>query len=422
MPLHKKILIALLLGLFLGIVANIFNWNPWVKDYIQPVGIAFIGLLKMIVVPLVFASLLVGTASLNDLRKLGRMASKAMIFYLCTTAIAISLGLLLANIFQPGSILESSQKSTVIKATGNRPLEEVVQPQSEPNIVNTLLNIIPENPLESLSKGNMLQIIFFALILGISLTLIPRKQSKPVIELMDGINQAMMKIVVLIMKLAPYGVFALMAAVFSEFGFEIIPSLFSYMMVVFLGLVIHASVIYSLALKVFVGYSLKKFFRGIKSAQIFAFSSSSSSATLPVTMRICQENLGVSKEVSSFVLPLGTTINMDGTALYQGVAAYFIAQVSGLTLTIGDQMTIVLTATLASIGTAGVPGVGLIMLILVLETIGLNESSISQGIALILGVDRLLDMCRTVVNVTGDCSCAILVNSTEENLKNNSNK
>ena len=340
MPLHKKILIALVLGLFFGIVANLFNLNPWIKDYIQPVGIAFIRLLKMIVVPLVFASLLVGTASLNDLRKLGRMASKAMIFYLCTTAIAISLGLLLANIFKPGSIIESSQKSTVIKAVGNYPSEELIQPQSEPNIVNTLLNIIPENPLESLSKGNMLQIIFFALTLGISLTLIPGKHSKPVIELMDGINQAMMKIVVLIMKLAPYGVFALMTAVFSEFGFGIIPSLFSYTMVVFLGLVIHASVTYSLALKFFVGYSLRRFFRGIKSAQIFAFSSSSSSATLPVTMKCVRENAGVSNEVSSFVLPMGATVNMDGTSLYQAVAVIFLAQFHMVDLSISQELII----------------------------------------------------------------------------------
>ena len=414
MPLHKKITLSLAMGLCFGLIAHYLNLDLWVRTYIEPVGLAFVRLLKMIVVPLVFVSLLVGTASLNDLRKLGRMASKAMLYYLCTTALAISIGLLLANLVQPGKTLEMSKKNKIVEAYENRVSPSLVKVREETNFIKTLLDIIPDNPVQAMARGDMLQIIFFALILGVSLTVLPGKHSEPVIEIANGINHAMMRMVLLIMKLAPFGVFALIAGVLTQFGFTVLGDLLSYTLLVVLGLAIHVGLVYSLVLKLWVGYPLRRFYLGVRSAQIFAFSTSSSSATLPLTMRACQERLGVSGEVSSFVLPLGATINMDGTALYQGVAAFFIAQVSGLTLTVGDQVTIVLTATLASIGTAGVPGVGLIMLILVLEAIGIDEAQIGQGIALILGVDRLLDMCRTVVNVTGDCSCAILVNSTEK--------
>jgi Na+/H+-dicarboxylate symporter len=412
LQLHTKILIGLLLGVVFGILANNFGFSDFVTQYIKPVGTIFIRLISMIVVPLVFASLLVGTASLNDIRKLGRIGGKTIAYYLCTTAIAISIGLVLANTFKPGVGLSKEPQEQLTQSTqADAKIEAALK---KPSVTDIILNLVPTNPIKAANEGNMLQIIFFALIVGVALTLIDNQRARPVIAFFEGVSDVMIQIVHIIMKIAPYGVFALIASIIGNFGLGILLTLFKYSLVVAGGLVLHMVVTYPLAIKIFSKIKIRSFFKGIQDAQVIAFSSSSSAATLPVTMECVEEKLGVSNEVSSFVLPLGATINMDGTALYQGVAAVFIAQVYGMDLTLSQQLMIVLTATLASIGTAAAPGLGMITLAMVLTTIRIPL----EGIALILGVDRILDMCRTIVNVTGDASCAVVVASTENELSN----
>lgn len=409
LPLHTKIFLALVVGAGFGVVANRLGFSAFVVSYIKPVGTAFVRLIGMVVVPLVFASLLVGTTSLKDIRSLGRIGAKTILFYLCTTALAISLGLILGNIVRPGSRLSPETKARLVAGaaaqseSGEGPIIE------RPSVRDLLMNIIPSNPIKALAEGQMLQIIFFALLMGVCLTLIPSEQGRPVIRFFEGVNEVIVKMVHVIMQVAPYGVFALIAAVVADFGIGILMTLITYCAVVLLGLVLHPLLVYAVALKVFTRTKLIPFFRGIRPAQLVGFSSSSSSATLPVTIECVTENLGVSNSVCSFTLPLGATINMDGTALYQGVASVFIAQLYGMDLTFGQQLTIVLTATLASIGTAGIPGAGIVTLAIVLNSVGVPL----QGIAIILGVDRFLDMCRTVVNITGDAACAVVVASTE---------
>jgi len=363
----------------------------------------------MVVVPLVFASLLVGTTSLKDIRSLGRIGAKTIVFYLCTTALAISLGLLLANIVRPGSRLSAETKERLVAGAAAQSDSGAGLAVEKPSVRDLLLNIIPTNPIAALAEGRMLQIIFFALLMGVCLTLIPHEQSRPVIRFFEGVNEAIVKMVHVIMQMAPYGVFALIAAVVADFGLGILLTLITYCAVVLLGLVLHPLLVYGVALKVLTRTKLRPFFRGIRPAQLVGFSSSSSSATLPVTIECVTENLGVSNGVCSFTLPLGATINMDGTALYQGVATVFIAQLYGMDLSFGQQLTVVLTATLASIGTAGIPGAGIVTLAIVLNSVGVPL----QGIGIIMGVDRFLDMCRTVVNITGDAACAVVVASTE---------
>ena len=409
LQLHTKILIGLLSGVIFGVLANRLGFSDFVFNYIKPIGSAFIRLISMIVVPLVFASLLVGTASLNDIRKLGRIGAKTVAYYLCTTAIAISIGLLLANTFKPGVGLSTEAQRQLIQNSSEEAGEQIETALKRPTIKDILLNIIPTNPVQAFVEGRMLQIIFFALMTGICLTLIPTQQSQPVINFFEGVNGVVIQMVHIIMKIAPYGVFALISAVIADFGLDILRILIKYSIVVIAGLVLHITIVYSLAIKMFSKLKVGDFFRGIRPAQLIAFSSGSSSATLPVTMECTERNLGVSRQIVSFALPLGATINMDGTALYQGVSAVFIAQVYGMGLTVAQQLTIVLTATLASIGTAGAPGVGMITLAIVLKSIGVPL----EGIGIILGVERILDMCRTVVNVTGDASCAVVVASTE---------
>lgn len=409
LALYNKILLGFVIGIVAGVAANQFGQAAFFSNYIKPFGTAFIRLISMVVVPLVFASLLVGTGTLSDVRRLGRMGLKTFVYYLFTTAMAIIIGLLLANVFHPGRGLPTETKEQLLTNYRAEATEKIEQALQKPSVADVLLDIIPTNPVRAFAEAEMLQVIFFALAFGVVLTLLPQEKSQPVLKFFDGVNEAMLKLVMIIMKIAPYGVFALIAAMIAEFGLGILSALAKYSLVVALGLLIHAGVTYPALLKIFTRLPLQKFFGGIRPAQLIAFSSSSSSATLPVTIECVEENLGVSKPVASFVLPLGATINMDGTALYQGVAAVFIAQVFGLDLSITQQALVVLTATLASIGAAGVPGVGMITLALVLKTIGVPL----EGIALILGVDRLLDMCRTVVNVTGDASCASVVAATE---------
>ena len=405
--LHTKIFIGLLAGIPAGFLLGDL------VEYLQPVGDIFLRLIRMIVVPLVFSSLFVGTASLGDIRKLGRIGVKTMGYYLSTTAIAITIGLILGNIFTPGNSIDQATRERLFSAHQTEAAQKIDIASNKPDILETLVEIVPGNPVESLAEANMLQIIFFALLLGIAVTMLPENRGKPLIRFFEALSDTMIQTVHIVMKMAPLGVFALIAVVVGRFGTDILVSLLKYTLVVLLGLGVHIFLTYSTAIRLFANYNFFKFLKGIRPAQLIAFSTSSSSATLPVTIECCEENLGISEKVSSFVLPLGATINMDGTALYQGVAAIFIAQVYGISLTIANQLTIVLMATLASIGAAGVPGIGIITLAMVLETIGVPL----EGIALILGVDRLIDMCRTTVNITGDSSCALIIGASEKELR-----
>jgi len=407
--LYTKILLALALGAVVGLLANRFGFSAPILIYIKPVGDVFVTLIKMVVVPLVFASLVVGTTSLKDIRSLGRIGVKTLLFYLLSTAVAITLGLLLANVFRVGAGLSEEARTELAGEAVN---SEVISVET-PALKDVLLRIVPSNPIKSFTEGEMLQIIFFALLCGICLTLIPKDRSRPVIAFFEGINEMMIQMVHLIMKIAPYGVFALIAAVVADFGFGILTMLAQYSILVLVGLVAHTVMIYSLAVKAFSPLPIRDFFRGIRPAQLIAFSSGSSSATLPVTIECASENLGVSPTVCHFTLPLGATMNMDGTALYQGVSAVFLAQLYGIDLGLAQQATIVLTATLAAIGTAGTPGAGIVTLAIVLTHAGIPV----EGIGIIMGVERLLDMCRTTVNVTGDAACAVVVGATEGQLR-----
>ncbi|MFZ2145918.1 MAG: dicarboxylate/amino acid:cation symporter [Sedimentisphaerales bacterium] len=413
LQLHTKVLTGLLMGVIFGVLANQWGFSAFVFSYIKPIGSAFIKLISMVVVPLVFASLLVGTAGLNDIRKLGRIGAKTVVYYLCTTIIAISIGLFLANTFRPGEGLSQETRTQLIESNRQEAGAQIETTLKKPTITDILLNIIPTNPVKAFVEGDMLQIIFFALMAGICLSLIPSERSQPVINFFEGINELIIQMVHIIMRLAPYGVFALISAVVADFGLDVLLVLLKYSLIVVIGLILHVTIVYSSAIKLFSKQKISTFFRGIRPAQLIAFSSASSSATLPVTMECTERNLGVPGQIASFALPLGATINMDGTALYQGVSAVFIAQVYGMGLTVPQQLIIVLTTVLASIGTAGTPMAGVITLAIVLKSIGVPL----EGIGLIMGVERILDMCRSVVNVTGDASCAVVVASSEGELK-----
>jgi Na+/H+-dicarboxylate symporter len=379
-----------------------------IATQIKWLGDIFIRLLNMIAIPLVLGSLTVGAASLGDIKKFARIGGKTLAFYLITTAIAITIGLVAANLIQPGERMNFETKERLLSVF-SKDVEARVESAEEYDFIQEIVKIIPRNPFAAIANAEMLQVVLFAVMLGLVLSLIPKTKGEPVIKFFDGLSEAMIKMVDLIMLIAPIGVFALISATVGEFGFDILRTLFWYAATVLIGLITHTLGIYSLIIKWFSKIKVITFFKGMRKAQTIAFSTSSSAATLPVNMECCNENLKVSKSITSFVLPLGATINMDGTALYQGVAAVFIAQVFGMDLNLMQQFTIVLTATLASIGTAPVPGVGIIMLIIVLKSVGIPE----EGIALILGVDRILDMCRTITNVTGDAAVAVAVASSE---------
>ena len=419
MQLHWKIIIGLVLGAIYGVVSSINGWSDFTSNFISPFGTIFLNLLKLIAVPLVVSSLITGVASLSDTRKLSRIGWKTIALYISTTAVAVSIGLILVNVLEPGAGIpedfqESLSQEYVDKAASKKDLASSVQNNRGP--LQPLVDMVPSNMFSAASNNsNMLQIVFISMIFGIALIGIDRKFSQPVLAFLEGINQMIIKLVEMIMYFAPYGVFALIAKTISSVSGDvsqigsILSALLFYMGVVVSGLFIHMSLTYLTILKMFTNMDLKHFFKSMAPVQLLAFSTSSSGATLPVTMKRCEKDLGVSEEISSFVLPLGATINMDGTALYQGVAAVFIAQAIGMDLTFADQFTIVATAVLASIGTAAVPGAGIIMLVIILEAINVP----SQGIALILGVDRILDMIRTATNVTGDATVACAMDSLE---------
>ncbi|MBE6066153.1 MAG: dicarboxylate/amino acid:cation symporter [Clostridium lundense] len=389
-----------MIGLVLGVIVGLFfTSSPKIaSDYIKPIGTLFLNLIKMTIVPLVFASLVVGAASVGDVKKLGRIGGKTIVYFFLTTAIAIAIGLVLANIFKPGI--------GVALVAGTQP--KVTQP---PSLIQTLIDIIPTNPIDALVKGNMLQIIFFAIFTGVSATYIGEK-GEMYLKFCNSLAEIMYKITEMIMNLAPYGVFALIVPVIAANGPKVLLPLIKLILVCYAGFIIHSIVVYSFSVKAFSKISPSEFFRGASGPAALAFSTSSSSGTLPLTIKSTMQKFGVSEGIASFVLPLGATVNMDGTAIYQGVSAIFIAQVYGIALTPGQQITVLLTALLASIGTAGVPGAGFMMLMMVLSSVGLPL----EGAALIAGIDRILDMGRTSVNVIGDVAGAIVVGATENEL------
>ncbi|BCL72325.1 dicarboxylate:amino acid:cation symporter DAACS family protein [Vibrio nigripulchritudo] len=393
MSLWKQIVIGMVAGVAVGAI-----FGPS-AEVLKPIGTLFINLIKMLIVPLVFCSLIVGITSMKDTRKMGRIGGKAVILYLSTTAIAISIGLALATLLTPGAGINIA---TAEAATATK---------ESPSLVTTLLNIIPKNPVDALASGNILQIIAFAIGLGVSLSLIGEK-GEPAIKVFESLAEGMYKLTSLVMKLAPYGIFGLMAWVAGKYGLEVLLPLGKVILAVYIGCVIHVLVFYSGLISIVGKLNPVQYLKGIVNPATVAFTTTSSSGTLPATIKASQEEHGVSKSVSSFVLPLGATINMDGTALYQGVCALFIAQAFGVTLEASDYMVIILTSTLASIGTAGVPGAGLIMLSLVLTTVGLPL----EGLAIVAGIDRILDMARTSVNVCGDLMVSALVAKSEGEL------
>jgi len=375
-----------------------------IATWIKPVGTLFIRLLMFVAIPLVVSSLIVGASSLGDLRKVGRIGAKTIALYMATTTVAITIGLVLVNVIEPGRQLSVDSRGHLM-AEFQGTVEERIREEASLDLVDTILEIVPTNPLEAMAEGNMLQIVFFALLVGVSLTVIAPEKAGHVIGFFDGLSDVMIRIVGMIMHIAPYGVFALIAATVAEFGFDILGTLGWYAATLLLGFSLHLFGTIALLVRVLGGLNPLRFFRSLRQVMLIAFSSSSSAATLPVTMETCERRLGISKRITSFVLPLGATINMDGTSMYQAVAAVFIAQVYGLDLALPQQVTILLTAVLASIGTAPVPGVGIVMLIIVLRSVGIPE----EGIALILGIDRILDMCRTVVNVSGDAAVTTVI-------------
>ena len=416
LAMHWWILIGLVLGVVYGYVAAVNGASEHVLAYIKPFGTLFLNLLKMIAVPLVLFSLVAGVASLNDSSKLGRIGGKSIGLYLGTTAIAITIGLVVVNFFGPGEGLSEATREKLMNAYGETATKKAAA-ASEVSIVEQLVNIVPTNPFGALADGQMLQVVFFALMLGVALTRLSRKAegTTHVIKVFQLLSDAIIEMVQLIMKIAPVGVFAMLAAVVADLGKDpaqlgdLLASLGGYMGTVVIALFVHYLLVYTALLKLLTNVPWSKFAKAMVPAQLLAFSSSSSAATLPVTIKSVEDGVGVDEEVSSFVLPLGATINMDGTGLYQGVAAVFIANALGMPLDLGQQLMIVLTAALASIGTAAVPGVGIVMLVIVLKQVGLPEA----GIGLILAVDRPLDMCRTVLNVTGDATVATIVASSE---------
>ncbi|MFU8811655.1 MAG: dicarboxylate/amino acid:cation symporter [Balneolaceae bacterium] len=420
--LHWQIIIGMILGLLWGLLSSMIGFNEFTTNYIRPFGTIFIDLLKLIAVPLVLASLVVGISSLNDTAKLSRMGLKTVAIYMVTTVFAITIGLSVVNIMQPGKTLPEETRMTLIESysenvEGRDAAAEQLREQSP---LQFFVDIVPENFFQAASENsNMLQVVFIAILLGIGLINIPIQKGRVLINVFESLNDVIIKIVDLIMKTAPYGVFALMAAVIVDLtgddlgqAMVLLQALAWYCVAVVIGLILHVFIVYSSLFKMFSQMKLRDFFKAIQPAILLGFSTSSSMATLPVTMERVEKNLGVDEEVSSFVLPVGATINMDGTSLYQAIAAVFIAQALGMDLTILQQLTIVLTATAASIGAAGVPGAGIIMLVIVLQAVNVPV----EGIALILGVDRILDMARTAVNVTGDAAVSVAVAYTEGKL------
>ena len=412
--LHWRILIGMALGVIVALMMSQTAWGPQlITDYVKPFGTIFINGLKLIAVPLILASLIKGVSDLKDLSRLSQMGLRTVLTYVFTTILAVSVGLMVVNVVAPGKQISQETRNELLQAYGGQAVQKMEQAekQIEAGPLQALVDLVPSNIVGAAAdNGNMLQIIFFALFFGISLIMIPQASAAPVKAFFDGLNDVILKMIDLIMALAPYGVFALMAALVVEApSTDLFAALLWYALCVVMGLLLLV-MIYLLIMRFIIGRPPLEFIRGIAPAQLLAFSTSSSAATLPVTMECVEDELGVRKEVASFVLPIGATINMDGTSLYQAVAAVFIAQAFGMELDFATQMGIIATATLASIGSAAVPGAGMVMLIIVLAQAGIPEA----GLALIFAVDRPLDMCRTVINVTGDAMVSLWVNKSQE--------
>ena len=409
LALHWQILLGMVFGVLFAFILIQFAWGKdIIVDWIKPFGTIFINLLKLIAVPLILASLIKGISDLKDISKLSKMGGRTIGLYILTTVIAVSIGLVIVNIIKPGSFISEQTRTKLVAsytADANSKIE-AANKQSEVGPLQSLIDIVPDNIIKASSdNGNMLQVIFFAVIFGIAMILLPEDKSKPVKDFFDSFNEIILKMIDIIMLFSPIGVFALLAAIVAESpSLDLFKALGMYGLTVIIGLILVMS-FYLFLVKVFAKKSPKFFINGISPAQLLAFSTSSSAATLPVTMERTVDNLGVDDEVASFVLPIGATINMDGTSLYQAVAAVFIAQSFGMDLSLATQLGIIVTATLASIGSAAVPGAGMVMLVIVLAQAGIPEA----GLALIFAIDRPLDMCRTTVNVTGDAAVSMIV-------------
>ena len=426
-PWYRKLWVQIVLGLALGIVYGVtaaaFGWTEFTDDYISPFGDVFFNGLQLIAVPLVLASLIIGVASLSDMRKVSRIGGKTIAIYLATTAVAVTIGLGYANLLRPGDYVPESLQRELARqyeeaaSTRQGAAEQMME---ERGPLSILEDIVPSNIISSTSSNrNMLQVVFLALMFGIALLRIPKDKSAPLLAFFKGLEAVVVEFVGIVMRIAPLGVFALIARAITGMAgddpqqvVQLLGALGFYCLVVVAGLATQMLVVYPLILKLFTPIPWSRFFPAAAQVQLVAFSTSSSGATLPVTMDCAQRDLGVSEEVSSFVLPLGATINMDGTALYQAAAALFIAQSLGMSIGLEGQLAIVLTAVLVSIGTAAVPGAGIIMLVIILQAIGVP----TEGVALILGVDRILDMVRTATNVTGDLAVASAVAASEGQL------
>ncbi len=419
---HWKILIGMAVGVAVGLLAVSLQWNDFILLYVKPWGTIFINLLKLIAVPLIVVSLIGGVSNLKDISKLSRIGLKTIALYMLTTVIAITIGLSVVNITKPGKVfpqdkaIEFRQKF----AENVKEKESSARHISEESPLQFVVDIVPSNIVDAMSdNANMLQVIFFSLLFGVSMVLLPAKKTKPVKKFFDSLNHIVLKLIDLIMLTAPYGVFALLAGLIVDMAGDdpadsvsLFAALGLYSLTVIIGLLLMIFVVYPLFIRFLTPMRYARFARAISPVQLLAFSTSSSAATLPLTMETAEEKLGIHNETSSFVLPLGATINMDGTSLYQAVAALFLAQVYGMEMGISEQLTIVLTATLASIGSAAVPGAGMVMLVIVLASVGIP----TEGIALIFAVDRPLDMIRTAVNVTGDLTITSLIAAGENQL------
>lgn len=398
-----KILAGVVLGAAAGAICG-----PRIS-WIEPIGTLFIRLLTLMILPLVFSSLFVGTASLGDVKRLGRIGAKTLLFYLVTTLIAILIGLGCVNVIKPGLSLKGEVKERLLSGTNaTLPAEAISTVKGHP-LGETLLDIVPANPVKAFLEVNLLQVIFLAILFGVAVTFLAKEKGEPLLRFFESLNEAVGAVIGIVMKMAPYAVFALIATLVGRFGSAILLPVLTYILTVAIGLVLHTLVVLPLSVQLFGGIGFLNFLRQMKEVILLSFTTSSSSASLPLTMEAVENRLHVPAYVSSFVLPLGATINQNGTALYQAVAAVFIAQIYGLPLTLAGQATIVLMATLASIGTAGVPSAGTVTLTMILAAINVPL----EGLALILAVDRLPDMLRTVGNVLGDAAAAVVVAKSE---------
>ena len=416
MPLHTRIFLGMAIGAMLGVAANLLAGDSprlqwFIANVTYPVGQIFLRLIFMVVIPLILSALILGVAELGDVRRLGRVGFKTLCFTLVLSSISVLIGVVLANVIRPGEGLSASSRAALLDVMG-KSAEDVPKPPEAKKGLQILLDLIPQNPVESMVnafRGDIIAVMVFALFIGIALTLVDRRVVEPLLSWLQAVFEVVMKVIDLAMRLAPYGVAALLFTLMARSGLDVLAKLGLYAATVLLGLALHQFGTYSLVLKYLVGFSPAVFFARIREVMVTAFSTSSSNATLPTTLRVAEAELGIPRQIGGFVLTLGSTLNQNGTALYEGITVLFLAQFFGIPLSLGSQVTVVLLSILAGIGTAGVPGGSLPLVMALLVTVGVP----AEGIGIILGVDRLLDMCRTVLNVTGDLTAAAYVAESE---------